>query len=275
MTWADRKSRPGPRVALARDIDELPEGGARAVAIGNFDGVHRGHRAVIEGISGHGMTRTIVTFDPHPRSLFGDPVPALCSFERRLDLLAATGVDEILVLPFTKEMAALPPEVWVDRYLRPIGTSVVSVGADFRFGKGRAGDVGLLRSLGIDVRPVGLLDEVSSSRIRDLVGAGRLDLAADMLGRPHALDLEVAEVKSEGSSGFLLGLEDRARRLSTPPPGDYFGSIEAGPTSDPCITTVKDQGGGGTRLETRVRRFGGELGRRLRISLHALAAPGG
>jgi riboflavin kinase/FMN adenylyltransferase len=274
MTCAEPKAGPKPPVAFARAIEELPEGDTRAVAIGNFDGVHRGHRAVIEGISGLGMTSTIVTFDPHPRSVFGEPVPALCSFERRLELLAATGVDEILVLPFTTEMAALPPEVWVDRYLRPIGTSVVSVGEDFRFGKGRAGDVGLLRSLGIDVQPVGLLDEVSSSRIRDLVGAGRLGLAADMLGRPHELDLEVAEVKSEGSAGFLLGLEDRARRLSAPPPGDYFGSIEAGPTCDPCITTVKERGGGGTRLETRVRRFGGELGRRLRVSLHALAAGG-
>jgi riboflavin kinase/FMN adenylyltransferase len=168
---------------LARSPQELGEG-PRAVALGTFDGVHLGHRRVIETALEAGSEPTVVTFDPHPRTAFGNRVELLTTLERRLELLEELGVEAALVVEFTLQLARLEPEQFAEEVLRPIGADVVVAGADFRFGRGRTGDLELLSSLGFDVRPVPLVEGVSSSRIRDLVRAGDVEGAAKLLGRP-------------------------------------------------------------------------------------------
>ena len=113
---------------VARSVEELP-GGERTVAIGSFDGVHRGHLRVLETARDAGGTMTVVTFWPHPRLVLGNRVELLSTLERRLELLEAQGVDEVLVVAFTPELAALEPEQFAESLLRRIGTVVIVVGA--------------------------------------------------------------------------------------------------------------------------------------------------
>ena len=146
---------------VARSVDELPDG-ERTAAIGSFDGVHRGHQLVLETASSTGATTTVVTFWPHPRLVLGNRVELLSTLERRLELLEASGrVDEVLVVAFTPEVAALEPREFVENVLRRIGVRTVVVGANFRFGRGASGDSELLEQLGFDVRLVSLVDGVS------------------------------------------------------------------------------------------------------------------
>jgi riboflavin kinase/FMN adenylyltransferase len=168
---------------VARSPQELGPG-PRAVALGTFDGVHTGHRIVIEQTLAAGPVPTVVTFDPHPRTALGNRVELLTTLERRLELLEELGVQAALVVAFTLELARLEPEQFVEQVLRPIEAEVVVAGADFRFGHGRKGDLELVRNLGFDVRPVPLIEGVSSSRIRELVRAGDIEDAAKLLGRP-------------------------------------------------------------------------------------------
>jgi riboflavin kinase/FMN adenylyltransferase len=141
---------------VARAPGEL-ERSPRAVAIGTFDGVHLGHRAVVRAAVDAGLSPTVVTFDPHPRTVLGNRVELLSTFERRLELLAESGVEDVLVVEFTPEIAALEPAAFAERYLVEIGAEVVVAGTGFRFGRHRAGDLELLRSLGLDARQVPLV----------------------------------------------------------------------------------------------------------------------
>src|SRR5512132_4134923 len=102
----------------------------RAVALGTFDGVHLGHRRVIETARDTGLRSTVVTFDPHPRAALGNQVDLLSTLERRLELLDELGVDETLVVEFTLDLARLEPGEFVDEVLRPIGAEIVVAGAD-------------------------------------------------------------------------------------------------------------------------------------------------
>ena len=163
-----------------RELDARP----RAVALGTFDGVHLGHRSVLEAAVAAGETATAVTFEPHPRVALGYDVEVLTSLDRRLELLAEAGIDETLVVDFDLEEARLAPEEFVERVLTPIGTDVVVAGANFRFGRGRSGDLELLRRLGLDVRAVPLVEGASSTRLRDLLRAVEVERAARLLGRP-------------------------------------------------------------------------------------------
>lgn len=180
----------------------------RAVAIGVFDGVHLGHRHLLHRLRGsaHGCHArpTVLTFHPHPRAVVGTgPPPAmLCSLRRRIQLLEATGhVDECVVLPFGEEVAALEPEDFVaDILARRLGARHVLVGANFRFGRRRAGDTDTLRELGARhgfTVEVGFLDHlsrngessrVSSTLIREHVAAGDVGFAARALDRPHEVE---------------------------------------------------------------------------------------
>jgi riboflavin kinase/FMN adenylyltransferase len=138
-------------VNVARQVGEL-EPKPRAVALGTFDGVHLGHRRVLDAALAAGLTSTVVTFDPHPRVALGYGVELLVPLERRLELLAEAGIEETLVVDFDLELAQLAPEAFAEHVLRPLGTEVVVAGSNFRFGRGRAGDLGLLERLGFDVR---------------------------------------------------------------------------------------------------------------------------
>ncbi|MCW3007192.1 MAG: bifunctional riboflavin kinase/FMN adenylyltransferase [Solirubrobacterales bacterium] len=253
-------------VRVARDPRDLPVVGPRVITIGNFDGVHVGHRSIIDSIVQRGMTSTVVTFDPHPRTYFGGRVCEITSLERRLELLSGTGIDEVLVLPFDDAMAALEPDLWIRRYLEPIDARVVVVGERFRFGRDRAGDAALLRRMGLEVRAVPLVPEVSSTRVRELVGQGDLPRAARLLGRCHEIEVTVvdAEVRRDATT---LRLEPAVRTAAMPPIGRYAARVDRRPA---VIDRVSDH----PDLRARVRAWDGAIGARLRVALSRSLAAG-
>src|SRR5919199_353985 len=165
--------------------DVHPEPGRRRkVAIGTFDGVHLGHRAVIEGAD------TVLTFDPHPLAVIRpDALPKLLdSFPIKRDLIAGLGVDELVVIPFDRDFSSKSAEEFIEEILiRQLGAREVSVGENFRFGKGARGDAELLsRYDEFETRVVPLVEvegeTVSSSQIRALVAVGDVARAARFLG---------------------------------------------------------------------------------------------
>ena len=165
---------------VARAPGEL-EQKRRAVAIGTFDGVHIGHRAVVQEAIDSGPVPTVVTFHPHPREVLGNQVALLATLERRLELLAELGVEEMLVVEFTPDVAAMEPAEFASSYLGAIGAEVVVAGDSFRFGRARGGDLALLNRLGFRAREAELVPGVSSTRIRS---SGRRWRRATRRSRP-------------------------------------------------------------------------------------------
>lgn len=211
-------------MTVARAPEEL-EQVPRAVAIGTFDGVHLGHRRVLDAAIASGSTPTVVTFDPHPRKAFGQDVELLSTLARRLELLEEAGISDVLVLRFDAEFAQTTAEEFAERYLRAIGTEVVAAGSAFRFGHERKGDLDLLRRLGFDVRPVPFVDGVSSSAIRALVKSGEVDRAARMLGRPAEVDGVVVRGEARGERlGYPTANLELEPDLLVPAYGIYAGS---------------------------------------------------
>lgn len=208
---------------VARVPAELPEA-RRAVAVGTFDGVHRGHLRVIDAARVAGLRTSVVTFDPHPRAVLGVGVELLATLERRLELLEAAGVEDVLVLAFDEALAALRANEFAEQMLRGIGGEVIAAGETFRFGQGREGDLGLLEELGFDVRRVPLVENVSSSRIRELVHAGEMERASGLLGRPPEVEGIVVHGEGRGRAlGFPTANLDVPAGLLVPPDGVYAG----------------------------------------------------
>jgi riboflavin kinase/FMN adenylyltransferase len=172
------------------------------VALGNFDGFHAGHQAVVARAVARARERgrpaIVATFDPHPRRYFQPQLPPfrLTSLDQRARLFAAAGADAMLVFAFDAALAGLSAEGFAERLADGIGASGVVTGTDFTFGKARSGDVGVLRTLGEaygftaeTVAPVeGGAAVVSSSRIRDLLREGRPREAAALMTRPFAVE---------------------------------------------------------------------------------------
>ena len=209
---------------VAREPEDLADA-RRGAAIGTFDGVHRGHLRVIDAARKVGLRTTVVTFDPHPRTVLGGEVELLATLERRLELLEAAGVEDVLVLRFDERLAALSADEFAERILRGIGAETVAAGETFRFGRGREGDLGLLESLGFDVRPVPLVENVSSSRIRQLIHAGETERAAALLGRPPEVEGIVVRGDGRGRElGFPTANLDLPDGLLVPPDGVYAGA---------------------------------------------------
>jgi riboflavin kinase/FMN adenylyltransferase len=254
-------------VIVARSPAELVPA-RRAVALGTFDGVHRGHRAVIDAVKAVGLRSTVLTFDPHPRLVLGYEVQLLTTFERRLELLAEAGPDEVLVVEFTQELSRREPEAFVAEYLSGIGTEVVVAGEDFRFGARRRGDVPLLRALGLDVRPVPLVEGVSSSRIREFVRGGDLPGAAALLGRPFELEGDVVYGDRRGGTlGFPTANIAPDPHALVPGYGIYAGEA-LGHRVAASIGVNPHYGGSERRIEAFLLDFEGDLyGSRLRLEL--------
>ena len=252
---------------VERDIARV-ERRSRAVAIGTFDGVHLGHRRVLEAALAAGLTSTVVTFDPHPRIAFGYEVELLTTFERRLELIGETGVEEALVVEFDLELAKLEPGEFADTVLRPIGTEVVVAGADFRFGSGRTGDLGLLQRLGFDARTVPLVEGVSSSRIRDFLRAGEVERASRLLGRvPEVEGIVVAGDARGGTLGFPTANLRLDPGLLVPAYGIYAGAAD-GHRAAISIGTNPHYGGEERRVEAHLLDFSGDLyGQRIVLEL--------
>jgi riboflavin kinase / FMN adenylyltransferase len=254
-------------VNVAHSPAELPDA-TRAVAIGTFDGVHRGHRAVIEAALTAGPRPAVVTFHPHPRTVLGNRVELLATLERRLELMAGCGVEDTLVVEFTPELAALSPEVFADRYLAAIGAQVVVAGVGFHFGHGRTGSLETLRQLGFDGREVPLVEGVSSTEIRRLAAGGFVREAAALLGRPLEVD---GTVVSGDQRGGTLGFPTANLRVEPDLLVPQFG-IYAGATGDTraavSIGVNPHYGGSERRIEAFLLDWTGDLyGRRLVVEL--------
>ena len=240
----------------------------RAVAIGTFDGVHLGHRRVLEAVEAAGLVSTVVTFDPHPRVALGYEVELLATLERRLELLEQAGIEETLVVEFDLDLARLEPEEFVEAVLRPIGAEVVVAGVNFRFGRSRSGDLGLLGGLGFDVRAVPLVEGVSSSRVRELLRAGEVERAARLLGRPAEVEGTVVAGDARGGTlGFPTANLRPDPLLLVPAFGIYAGAAEEGRAAI-SIGTNPHYGGEERRIEAFLLDFEGDLyGRRLVLQL--------
>jgi len=188
-----------------------------AVAIGNFDGVHRGHQALLElarkQASSRGAPAVALTFEPHPAKVLSpDSAPRLLSTPaRKLERLAAAGLDAVVVQRFDRDFARNTPEEFVERFLvAGLGAGDVVVGWDFTFGRGRAGNPDVLAQLARgafqvhSVQPVRVGNEVvSSTRVRELLRQGRVEEAAELLGEPFVLDGSIVQGKGRGTGmGF-------------------------------------------------------------------------
>lgn len=227
----------GPAAPLPR----LPNGST--VTVGSFDGVHLGHRAVLQEIDRRaraaGRASVLVTFDPHPLEVVNPDAapPLLTTGPERLEILAQSPLDYVLILRFDRQLADLPPESFVrDILLQRCAVRELVIGHDHGFGRGRSGDVETLRRLGaregfeVDVvEPVDFGGQhVSSSRIRRAVAGGDLLTARAMLGRPYGVVGRVGEGERRGR---LLGvptinLTDLSPRKLLPPDGVYAVAVE-------------------------------------------------
>ncbi|QFR34000.1 bifunctional riboflavin kinase/FAD synthetase [Ancylobacter sp. TS-1] len=290
MTHAASSS---PSFTVLRNGDALPPALARpVVAIGNFDGVHRGHRAVISIAVARaralGRPALAVTFEPHPRAFFrpSEPIFRLTPEPLKLRRLAETGLDGAAVLAFDATLAAKDAESFVaDILVGRLDVSMVVAGYDFHFGKGRGGspiflrEAGLRHGFAVEIVPP-LLDEgaqVSSSVIRAALAQGRVEQAAHMLGAPFEIEAEVIHGDKRGRE---LGYPTANMRLDpavTLAHGIYAVTVEIdgvrhkGVASFGRRPTFDD---GAPRLETFIFDWHGDLyGRVLPVALHAWLRP--
>ena len=252
---------------VVRALGEL-EPAERVVAIGTFDGVHRGHQAAIAAAAATELRSTVVTFHPHPRRVLGYEVELVTTLERRIELIGALGPDELLVVEFTAELSRLEPEEFVRAVLEPLGTRIVVAAESFRFGKGRRGDVELLRELGLEVLHVPLVPDVSSSRVRELLKAGDVAGAARLLGRPAEVEgLVVSGDQRGGTLGFPTANIAVDPGLLVPAHGIYAGAA-GGHRAAASIGVNPHYGGTERRIEAFLLDFAGDLyGQHLRLEL--------
>jgi riboflavin kinase/FMN adenylyltransferase len=216
------------------------------ITIGNFDGVHIGHQAlfheVIERADAIGGTSIAMTFEPHPIRVLkqnGHP-PLITLYEQKVELINKSGIDVLLVVPFSKEFAAITAKEYIlDILLKRIGARVIVVGEDYTFGKNREGNLNLLRSYAeaLDIQVV-VVDwipianqggsRISSTRIRQLVMDGKVRDAQKLLGRHYQIKGEVVTGRDRG--GKLLGFPTANINLHDelcPKPGVYAVTVES------------------------------------------------
>lgn len=277
----------------------LPAGACRdriALAIGFFDGVHRGHAEVIrQAVSAakeRGFAPAVLTFSPHPRSVLGkdgfDTV--LTPLEDKLALFAELGVELAYVVTFDLGFAAVTADDFVRRLLLPLGVRTAVVGFDFRFGHRGQGDAEAMRRLSggeIEVRVVEPVFEgdakVSSTRIRERLAEGDCEAVSLLLGRPYAISGEIVHGDARGR---LLGFPTANMRPAVPyvipRHGVYAVTVSGVPGEDRArggvinvgVRPTFDAPGGAPRLETNLFDFEGDLyGRTLTVRFHRFLRP--
>jgi riboflavin kinase/FMN adenylyltransferase len=203
---------------IARRVEEVgPAPKGRTLAIGNFDGVHLGHRKIVEAAVEKareaGEEATVITFEPHPKAVLrpDEPRDMLTTFEDKAEEFRRLGVDLVLCLTFDRDFAARSPEAFVRSVLVPVGARDVYVGANYRFGHDRAGDAETLTDLGVrhgfQVHPQSFFtrdgQRVSSSRVRRALKLGDVGEARELLGRPYCLKGHVVPGVARGRNlGF-------------------------------------------------------------------------
>jgi riboflavin kinase/FMN adenylyltransferase len=253
-------------------VTPLPEATPRprGIAIGTFDGVHVGHRQVIEGAD------TVLTFEPHPlRILHPEAAPKLIMpFEIKRDVIDGLGVDELVVIPFDGAFSKIEAEAFRDRILAEVlGARRVSVGENFRFGAKARGDSEMLKAADqFETRVVPLVEvdgeTVSSSRIRALVAAGEVDAAARCLGAPFLLEGEVVEGDHRGQElGFPTANVVPDDALVVPGHGVYAAFANGHPAAVNVGVRPMFETGRGLLVEAYLIDFEGDLyGRGLRVA---------
>ena len=256
------------RVVSLNDVE--PGSRPRHVAIGTFDGVHLGHREVIRGAD------TVLTFDPHPLSVIHpEATPKLIStFPVRRDLIAGLGVEELVVIPFDKGFSEQSAEDFVQHVLVDrLGAGEVSVGENFRFGKGARGTPEFLNSHDqFDTRVVPLVEAagetVSSSHIRGLVAAGEVDQAAEFLGGPFLFEGEVVHGDKRGRElGMPTANLVPDDAYVTPGHGVYAAWAHGHPAAVNVGVRPMFESGRGLLVEAHLIDFEGDIyGETLRIA---------
>ena len=207
-----------------------------ALTIGNFDGIHRGHQAMLERLVAEsrrrGLVSCVLTFEPHPREFFSprSAPTRLASLREKLELLAARGIGRVHVERFTGPFAALEPEAFVERVLaKRLKARWLLIGEDFRFGARRSGDLALLKSLagrqGYEVEVMPAVTRagvrVSSSAVRAALASGDLALAETLLGRPYAISGRVVHGRKLGRALGLATANVQLKHNRPPLTGIY------------------------------------------------------
>ena len=256
-------------------VTKLPDAKPRDrhVAIGVFDGVHKGHRAVID------KADTVLTFDPHPLSVIHpEAAPKLIMpFDVKRDVIDGLGVDELVVIPFDKEFMKIPAEEFISRILvEQLGATKVSVGENFRFGAKAKGDPEMLASRDeFETRVVPLVEvdgeTVSSTRVRALIAAGEVDAAMRCLGAPFMLEGSVVEGDQRGRElGFPTANLVPDDRLVVPGHGVFAGFANGHAAAVNVGIRPTFETGRGLLIEAHLIDFDEDLyGRTLRIAFIA------
>ena len=260
-----------------------------AVAIGNFDGVHRGHQALVARAVARaretGGAAVVLTFDPHPaRVLRPQAAPSpLTTLPQKEELVLALGIERLVALEFDARLAALTPDAFVHEVLASLlGARHVVVGESFRFGRGRQGDARTLEALGgrqgFDVQVVSPLlhagRPISSSRVREALAAGEVREAAELLGRPYALDGRVVRGDGRGRGLGIPTANLAVEEQLLPARGVYAGrALVPGGQWRMAVVNVGERptfGGTGLVVEAHLLDFEGDLyDARVRVSFHA------
>jgi riboflavin kinase / FMN adenylyltransferase len=253
-------------------VTQLPDAERRErhVAIGTFDGVHLGHRAVIDDAD------TVLTFEPHPVSVLApQAAPKLIMpFEIKRDVIDGLGADELVVIPFDDAFAAIEAEQFCEQVLvERLGATVVSVGENFRFGAKARGDTAMLAGRDeFETRVVPLVEvdgeTVSSSRIRALIAAGEVDLATRCLGAPYLFEGEVVEGDRRGHAlGFPTANIVPDDALVAPGHGVYAAFANGHPAAVNVGVRPSFETGRGLLVEAYLIDFDRDLyGRSLRVA---------
>lgn len=242
-----------------RGLEDIPEGWGRSVVtIGSYDGVHRGHQLIVGRAVARarelGVPSVVVTFDPHPSEVVrpGSHPPLLAPHHRRAELMAALGVDAVLVLPFTAEFSKLSPADFVVKVLADkLHALAVVEGPNFRFGHKAAGDIDFLTEMGksydFTVEVVDLFvrgdagggEPFSSTLVRRLVAGGDVAGAMEILGRPHRVEGVVVRGAQRGRElGYPTANVETLPHTAIPADGVYAGWLEADGESMPAAISV-------------------------------------
>ncbi|HUT54286.1 MAG TPA: bifunctional riboflavin kinase/FAD synthetase [bacterium] len=270
-----------------KEFNSIPENflDASAVTVGNFDGVHVGHRAIIGAVRGHarrlGAPSVLITFDPHPREVIfrGQQVPAIIPFKERTRLIAELGVDLLVKVNFTPEFAKRTAGEFVADVAAKLHPRAVVIGHDFRFGKDREGGENFLRDEGkehgFELEVVAAVEvdgkPVSSSRIRGLIQAGEMRRVRRLLGAPFSLEGEVVAGHGRGKGMGFATANLKWEALLIPPDGVYAALAYWNGHCYPSVVNIGNNptfGDQGVFIEAHIMDFSGDLyQKRLRIAL--------
>ncbi len=250
-----------------------------ALTVGNFDGIHRGHQAMLERLVGEARRRSlascVLTFEPHPREFFSPLVAPtrLTSLREKYELLAARGIARVHVQRFTRSFSAIAPEVFIEQVLaKRLKARWLLVGEDFRFGARRAGDLPLLKNLAtrygyeVEIMPVVTRAgaRVSSSAVRAALAAGNLASAEALLGRPYSISGRVVHGRKLGRELGFATANIQLKHNRPPLTGIYAVKVHgAGAGAHPAVASLGVRptitASGRVVLEAHLFDFAGDL----------------